>query len=149
VDASAAQGPQSVDALRGLRPALRHVAERHDLVDALALELTQHGVERDCVPVHVGNQRDARGHEGSLSVRGEGTDDGRIVRNQVERVRVRRAPACFVLDDVSPEQDAAEDASHRSRLVAAAEIREDGSRLARRVDAAGAFRAGRLVARAK
>ncbi len=49
---------------------------------------------------------------------------------------MRGAPACFGLDDVTPESDLAEDATNGSGLVAAPEVGEGVRRVARGVEAA-------------
>ena len=50
---------QQRDDLRRLGAALDHVAEADDLVDRIALEVREHRLERDGVPVDVGDQRGA------------------------------------------------------------------------------------------
>src|SRR3954466_6354079 len=61
---------EAVNDARRLSAALRNVAERDDLVDGLALELSKHRIEPDGIPVHVRDQADAHGGV-SLSVAGD------------------------------------------------------------------------------
>src|SRR5919201_4302766 len=51
--------PRAPHAVRRLRPALDEVAKADEPVDLRALELGEHGVEADAVPVDVGEDADA------------------------------------------------------------------------------------------
>ena len=55
----AAERGEPVEGLRGLRAALRDVAEADDLVDPDALDIFQHNAEGDVVRVLVGDEREA------------------------------------------------------------------------------------------
>jgi hypothetical protein len=59
LDQSTVVHQEPLEALGRLRATLRVVAETDDVVDRLRLEVGQHGVERDGVPVDVGEERDA------------------------------------------------------------------------------------------
>src|SRR3954453_24147950 len=95
----------------------------------------------------------AKGMRPDGSLRGDGRALRRVVaRNQpvelarqpeLERSRMRCTPALLVLDHSSPEEHATENARDGSRVVAAAEVRQRGSRVTRGVYAAQA----RLVRR--
>jgi hypothetical protein len=51
---------KEVEALGGLRPALGHVAERHDRVDVAAGDVVERRTQPDGVAMRVGDQRDAQ-----------------------------------------------------------------------------------------
>ena len=62
-DTRATEPAQQVDALLRLRTALGDVAERDDQVDVVARDVGERSAERNCIPVHVGEEGDSHSAE--------------------------------------------------------------------------------------